>query len=89
MAMIPAPLTIAPATAEPGPRPGAAEAPDQARFGALLQSLRELATIDRDAPPVADADQLRSALQRADDSFTAAMELRRQLEAACRDRLRG
>jgi hypothetical protein len=81
-------IALLPATAEPAPRatPGAnADAPG---FDALLQTLQRLTAIDRAAPPVADAEQLQTALQRADDSFTTAMELRRQLEAAYRDRLR-
>lgn len=83
-------LSLIPAIADhgPSPSPRPSELGDGPGFDALLHSLRELAAIDRAAPPVADAEQLQTALQRADDSFTTAMELRRQLEAAYRDRLR-
>lgn len=68
----------------------APQAPDNASFRRLLESLEKLTKDHRQAPPAAavqDAEQLQEALQRADQGFTTAMDLRRQLEAAFRARV--
>jgi hypothetical protein len=78
-----APIGTPPATPAGG-------APDTINFRRLLESLEKLTQDHREAPPaaaVADADQLQEAMQRADQGFTTAMDLRKQLEAAFRSRL--
>lgn len=68
----------------------AAPPPDTANFRRLLESLEKLTKDHRQAPPaedVQDTDQLKAALQRADQGFTTAMDLRRQLEDAFKARL--
>ncbi|MCC7061326.1 MAG: hypothetical protein IT456_00890 [Planctomycetes bacterium] len=64
--------------------------PDTVNFRRLLESLEKLTKDHQQAPPAAavgDADQLQAAMQRVDEGFTTAMDLRRQLEAAFRSRL--
>jgi len=53
-------------------------------FQALLERLQQFATSPTETPPVADADDLQVAMRAADQSFTTAMDLRRQLEEAFR-----
>jgi hypothetical protein len=53
-------------------------------FRRLLERLEELAR--RDAPPAADVETFRDAVRAAGDDFAAAMDLRRRLEDAFRQR---
>ena len=64
------------------PQAGAASA--STGFQALLERLQQFAKEAPAAPPVDDPDQLRAAMQRAEQSFTTAMELRQKLEEAFR-----
>ena len=68
------------------PTRDAAPASDSSAFQALLERLQQftapLPKAAADAPAVSPADELQQALTRADQSFTTAMDLRRQLEAA-------
>ena len=73
---------IAPA-ATPTHEVGAAPAQDVSpKFQELLERLQKLAGERRVPPEVDSPEQLRDALRTADDGFVAAMDLRRQLEAA-------
>lgn len=78
-------------TATTAATPGTATAPaaptaDGVPFRRLLESLERLVEQHREAPPVQDVDTLQAAMARADQGFAAAMDLRRQLEAAFRAR---
>lgn len=52
------------------------------RFQELLERLQRLAATQPKADDVDSPEQLREALRTADDGFVAAMDLRKQLEAA-------
>lgn len=81
-------VTTSPIGASPATAPSSS--PDTANFRRLLESLEKLTKDHQKAPPaaaVADADQLQEAMQRVDEGFTTAMDLRKQLEAAFRSRL--
>jgi hypothetical protein len=60
---------------------------DPAAFRRILERLEQLA---RTEPPtgVKDAEDLADAMRKAEDGFTSAMDLRRQLETAFRERTR-
>lgn len=64
-----------------------AVATDPAAFRRILERLEQLA---RTKPPteVKDAEGLADAMRKAEDGFTSAMDLRRQLESAFRERTR-
>lgn len=64
-----------------------AGAEDSADFRRLLESLERLAAEHRKAPPIDDADGVEDAIVRADEGYSLAMDLRRQLEDAFRQRL--
>ena len=57
-------------------------------FQALLERLQQFASTPKEAPKVDDADGLQAAMRDADQSFTTAMDLRRQLEEAFQKHLR-
>ncbi len=65
------------------PAPG----PNTPNFQRLLESLQKLADQHRQSPKIEDADQLRAAMAAADDGFVTAMDLRKKLEAAFRERM--
>ena len=67
------------APAQPTPATDAGGSP---RFQELLERLQRIADEQRAAEDVDSPEQLRDALRTADDGFVAAMDLRRQLEAA-------
>ncbi|MCA8963742.1 MAG: hypothetical protein H6838_03670 [Planctomycetes bacterium] len=56
-------------------------------FRSLLDSLEQLVAEHKKLDGVQDADQLEHAMRTADESFVTAMDLRRQLEEAFRQRL--
>jgi hypothetical protein len=56
-------------------------------FQALLERLQQFASAPKEAPKVDDALGLQAAMRDADQSFTTAMDLRRQLEEAFRRHL--
>ncbi len=60
-------------------------AADPAAFRRILERLEQLAQA-QPAPEVKDTEGLADALRKAEDGFTSAMDLRRQLEAAFRAR---
>lgn len=68
------------------PTRDAAPTSDTTGFAALLERLQQFAAPVQkpaaEATPANPADELQQALVRADQSFTTAMDLRRQLEAA-------
>lgn len=51
-------------------------------FRRLLESFEKLSAAQKQAPPVENVEGLQEAMQRADQGFVTAMDLRRQLEAA-------
>lgn len=57
---------------------------ESSSFQALLERLQQFASAPKEAPKVDDADGLKAAMRDADQSFTTAMDLRQQLEAAFR-----
>lgn len=69
----------APATSAP--------ADDSASFRRLLESLERLKAEHRQTPEVADAVSVQDAVARVDEGFSLAMDLRRQLEIAFRQRM--
>lgn len=77
-----APLSAAQTAAHPAAQPSN----DSAGFRRLLESLEQLAREHRAAAPLADAGAVQEAMQKADQGFTLAMDLRRQLEEAFRQR---
>ena len=82
------PLDKAPLRPLAGAPNAPAQAPtDSASVRRLLESLEKLTRDHREVPPVADAEQIRDAIQRVDDGFTTAMDLRKKLEEAFRGRL--
>jgi len=66
---------------------GGAGTAEGSGFQALLERLQQFTSSPKEAPPVADADDLQAAMRAADQSFTTAMDLRRQLEEAFRRHL--
>jgi hypothetical protein len=60
-------------------------AADGAGFRRLLEQLEQLAPAG-DPPIVPDVDELQRAVRRADDDYRTAMDLRRLLEQAYRDK---
>jgi len=64
-----------------------AAAPASGDFRRLIDSLEQLVAEHKKVDDVQDADQLQDALRTADASFVTAMDLRRQLEEAFRQRL--
>jgi hypothetical protein len=60
-------------------------AADPAAFQRILERLEQLAQA-QPAPEVKDTEGLADAMRKAEDGFTSAMDLRRQLEAAFRAR---
>lgn len=52
------------------------------RFQDLLERLQKITSEQPQAEEIDSPEQLRDALRTADDGFVAAMDLRRQLEAA-------
>ncbi len=60
---------------------------DSGEFRSLLDSLEQLVAEHKKVDGVLDADQLQDAMRTADASFVTAMDLRRQLEEAFRQRL--
>lgn len=78
------PVATTGATIVDAPARGAGATNGNPGFQALLERLQQLAAAPQSAPPVATADDLRSAMRDADASFTTAMDLRRQLEEAFR-----
>ena len=79
--MRPAPIGGAPAPEKTG------TATPTGDFRSLLASLEQLVAEHRKVDGVQDADQLQDAMRTADASFVTAMDLRRQLEQAFRQRL--
>ncbi len=79
---IPTPPPVAPLPAA-GAAPARAESP---AFRALLDSLERLARSSTSASAVTDTDSLKRAIVDADDGFQQAMDLRRRLEDAFRER---
>lgn len=53
-------------------------------FQALLERMQQFAKESPTAPAVDDPEQLRAAMERAEASFTTAMDLRQKLEEAFR-----
>jgi hypothetical protein len=74
----------APAAPAAGIRAGDPAA-DPAAFRRILERLEQLAR-PAPAPEVKDPADLADAMRKAEDGFTSAMDLRRQLEAAFRAR---
>ncbi len=71
------------------PQPaGAPPVADGLEFRRLLERLEELAQRENApaTPPAADVETFRDAVRAADDDFAAAMDLRRRLEEAFRQR---
>jgi len=66
---------------------GGAGHADSPAFRALLESLERLAPRTEPTPAVDDAEGLQRAIRAADDGFRQAMDLRRRLEEAFRQRL--
>lgn len=60
---------------------------ENSTFQALLERLQQFASTPKEAPKVDDALGLQEAMREADQSFTTAMDLRRQLEEAFRRHL--
>ncbi len=91
MAMpIDTPLRLDPTTAvAPGATGGTAAgaAAPPTDFRNLLESLERLVAEHKQLGAVQNADQLQDALRTADAGFVTAMDLRRQLEHAFRQRL--
>ena len=79
--------TIAPLAplAPAGPAAQGPSAADPAAFRRILERLEQLSQ-SQPTPEVKDAEGLADALRKAEDGFTSAMDLRRQLEAAFRAR---
>ncbi|MFO1076339.1 MAG: hypothetical protein U1E73_01275 [Planctomycetota bacterium] len=75
------------APAGSGGAPEAAPPQDSVRFRRLLESLEQLASEQRTAPPVEQAGDVPAAMARADRGFSLAMELRQRLEDAFRTRV--
>jgi len=67
--------------------PGGLATDASSSFQALLERLQHFASSPKEAPKVDDADDLQVAMRDADQSFTTAMDLRRQLEEAFRRHL--
>ena len=63
------------------------EANDPATFRRLLESLEKMAAEHRDSPPIDDTDGVDDAVRKADEGYTLAMDLRRKLEDAFRQRM--
>lgn len=70
-----------------GKQPAANVAAPSGEFRKLLDSLEQLVAEHKKVDEIADADQLQQAMRTADASFVTAMDLRRQLEEAFRNRL--
>jgi|KBSSwiStaDraftv2_1062776.scaffolds.fasta_scaffold1755650_1 hypothetical protein len=79
------PPAVAPVRAADGA--GGASRADSPAFRALLESLERLAPRKETPPAVDDPDSLQRAIHDADDGFRQAMDLRRRLEEAFRQRL--
>jgi hypothetical protein len=68
---------------EPSKPPTEATRTDSAEFRRLLEQLEELSKSSQEKV-VADADDLKDALRKAEDDYLSAMDLRRKLEEAFR-----
>ncbi len=80
-------VDAAPAVAPDAPAKAAAQSPDGSTFQRLLESLQQLRTTGRAVADANDPAQLRDAIRAADDGFVTAMDLRKRLEEAFRNRL--
>lgn len=59
---------------------------EDAAFRSMLERLEAIAKAQSDAPHVENAEDFLEALQKADTDFMSAMDLRKQLEDAYRNR---
>ncbi|MBL8748159.1 MAG: hypothetical protein JNK78_03295 [Planctomycetes bacterium] len=80
-------VDAAPAVAPDTPAKTAGPSPDGSTFQRLLESLQQLRTTGRAVADANDPGQLRDAIRAADDGFVTAMDLRKRLEEAFRNRL--
>lgn len=69
------------------PAPSTAPSPEHSTFQRLLESLQQLRTTGRAVADATGPEQLQDALRAADDGFVTAMDLRKKLEEAFRNRL--
>lgn len=83
-ARITTPLGAVPPASPTSPARPAASPPVDTGFQALLERLQRFTPPAAEATPVATPDELQAAVRAADSSFTTAMDLRQQLEAAFR-----
>ncbi|MCA8952367.1 MAG: hypothetical protein KDE27_22850 [Planctomycetes bacterium] len=79
------PITAAAAPPTGSPPPAISTT---ANFRRLLESFEQIAAEQRDLPQIADPSSVDDAIAKADAGYSLAMDLRQQLEAAFRQRMR-